>query len=83
MAGLQLFAKMAPKATVEGDWLTLDANLLGNPRLGRAIYLREAYIKLRNVLESLKERGIGHVVISGNPGLGKSWFAIYMLITCG
>lgn len=82
-AGLQLFAEMAPKATTEGDWLTVDAHLLGDSSLGRTLYVREAYIKLQEVLESLKEGGIGHVVISGNPGLGKSYFAIYMLIRCG
>ncbi|CAL8466521.1 g6057 [Coccomyxa elongata] len=39
------------------------------------MYVREAYIELQKVLRSLEERGIGHVNISGNPGLGKSWFA--------
>ncbi|CAL8471212.1 g10754 [Coccomyxa elongata] len=77
---LQLFAEMAPKAMTEGDWLSLDADFLGDPSLGRVMYVREAYVELRKVLESFKERGIGHAVISGNPGLGKSWFAIFMLI---
>ncbi len=46
------------------------------------MYVREAYVLLEKVLEDYKARGIGHVVISGNPGLGKSWFAIYMLVGC-
>ena len=44
------------------------------------MYVREAYRKLEAKLNSLKEAGTRHVVVSGNPGLGKSYFALYMLL---
>ena len=83
--GKQLFAAMAAKAAVQGDWLVLPggACFLGRAWLGSEMYVREAYVKLRNVLDGLLEMGIGHVVVSGNPGLGKSQFAIYSLIRHG
>lgn len=64
------------------DWLTLpeDVFFLGVPQLGSSLYIRAAYRKLADVLEEMRASGKLHVVISGNPGLGKSWFAIWMLV---
>ncbi len=45
--------------------------------------VRDAYLELEKVLEGLMEKCVCHVVISGNPGVGKSWFAVFMLIGCG
>ena len=56
------------------------ACFLGDPDLGSTLYVREAYIALHQKLEELKIKGIAHVVITGNEGVGKSWFALYMLM---
>ena len=86
-AGLQSFAAAAwgsPQKVV-GGWMQAPAGtcFLGDPVLGSTLYVREAYTALHNKLEELKKRGKAHVVISGNPGLGKSWFALYMLVRRG
>ena len=53
---------------------------LGDDRLGSTVYIREAYVALQRKLEELKHKGTAHVVISGIEGVGKSWFALYMLV---
>ena len=53
---------------------------LGTADLGSTLYVREAYTALHKELGELKKEGIAHVVISGNEGVGKSWFARYMLM---
>ena len=53
---------------------------LGKADLGSTLYVREAYMALHKELEELKKKGIAHVVISGNEGVGKSWFAMYLLM---
>ena len=58
----------------------IGTSFLGDARLGSTLYVREAYVALQRELEELKEKGIAHVVISGNEGVGKSWFALYMLV---
>ena len=64
------------------DWLTLpeDVFFLGFPHLGSSLYIRAAYRKLADVLEEMRASGTLHAVISGNSGLGKTWFAIWMLV---
>ena len=81
---MQLFADAAYSAQLEGTWLVLpgDACFLGERNRGNTMYVREAYVKLAAALEQYAARGTKHIVITGNPGLGKSWFAIYMLIRC-
>ena len=81
-AGLKLFAKEALHASEDQDWLSLPCGtfFLGDKRLGSCLYVREAYVKLAEVLEKMKESGTMNVVISGNPGVGKRYFAIYMLV---
>ena len=83
-AGLQSFAAAAwgsPHKVVD-QWMDAPGGtfFLGNPDLGSTLYVREAYTALHKKLEERKKEGIAHVVISGNPGLGKSWFALYMLV---
>ncbi len=86
-AGLQRFAAAAwgsPQEVVDG-WMQapIGTCFLGKPVLGSTLYVREAYIALEEKLEELRKVGTAHVVISGNPGLGKSWFALYMLVRQG
>jgi hypothetical protein len=83
-AGLQSFAAAAwgsPHKAVDG-WMHAPGGtcFLGDADLGSTLYVREAYVALQEKLEELKKKGTAHVVISGNPGLGKSWFALYMLV---
>ena len=83
-AGVLEFARLAWGAEhkVDSGWLILPdgVNFLGNPELGNTIYVREAYIALREALDKYRTQGIKHVVVSGNPGIGKSVFALYMLM---
>ena len=86
-AGLQSFAAAAwgsPQLVVDG-WMQAPVGtcFLGDPVLGSTLYVREAYTALHKKLEELKKRGTAHVVISGTPGMGKSWFALYMLVRQG
>ena len=86
-AGLQRFAAAAwgsPQIVVDG-WMQAPVGtcFLGKPVLGSTLYVRQAYTALHDKLEELKKRGTAHVVISGNPGMGKSWFALYMLVRQG
>ena len=60
-----------------------DTLFLGEDELGSTMYVRECYMALYEKLEELKKKGFAHAVISGNPGLGKSWFALYMLARRG
>ena len=90
-AGLLAFAERAHDAVEVGmegeegdmkDWMTLPQGLylMGEEDLGNTMYVRRAYRKLAEVLEDMRAAGQRHVVVSGNPGLGKSYFAIWMLI---
>ena len=86
-AGLRRFAAAAwgsPQEVV-GGWMQapFGTDFLGDADLGSTLYVREAYIALQEKLDEMKKKGTAHVVISGNPGLGKSWFALYMLVRQG
>lgn len=75
-------AATAGEEDENGRWLELPEGVffLGLPNLGGCLYIREAYRRLADVLEDMLSEGKQHVVISGNPGLGKTWFAIWMLV---
>ena len=83
-AGLLEFARVAwgARDKLGTGWLTLPdgVNFLGDPELGNTIYVREAYCALREALDKYRTQGIKHVVVSGNPGVGKSVFALFMLM---
>ncbi|CAL8463719.1 g3253 [Coccomyxa elongata] len=80
--GMQQFAEKAAAAKIVGDWLELpeETYFLGNPELGSILYVRKAYRLLRLALRRMKTEGFHHVVVSGNPGVGKTWFAMFMLV---
>jgi hypothetical protein len=73
------FARAASSASVTGDWLHLPpGNLILD---GSVIFVREVYRALEVELERLAlDRGKAKFVITGNPGIGKSYFGYYMLI---
>ena len=80
-AGMQRFAENAKAAKTVGNWLELPegTHFLGDAELGSILYVRKAYRLLRWALRRMRSKGRRHVVVSGNPGVGKSWFAMYML----
>ncbi|BDA48393.1 probable disintegrin and metalloproteinase with thrombospondin mo at N-terminal half [Coccomyxa sp. Obi] len=80
--GMQQFAEKAAAAKVVGYWLELPegAYFLGDAELGSFMYVRKAYRLLRLALRKSKSVGFDHVVVSGNPGVGKAWFAMFMLV---
>lgn len=81
-ASMQRFAQHAPAAKMVGDWLELPegTHFMGHPCLGSILYVRKAYRLLRLALTRKRSQGFPHVVVNGNPGIGKSWFAMYMLV---
>lgn len=81
-AGMQKFAEKAATAKIVGNWLELPEGtyFLGDAELGSILYVHKAYRLLRLALRRAKSKGFRHVVVSGNPGVGKSYFAIFMLV---
>lgn len=84
-AALERFAKWATTFEEENQndpWLEAPEGtfFLGSETLGSRLYVREAYWKLADRLEYLPGKGKRHGVIGGNPGLGKSLFALWMLV---
>lgn len=81
-AGMQRFAENAPAAKIVGNWLELPegTHFLGEAQQGSILYVRKAYRLLRWALRRMRSEGHRHVVVSGNPGVGKSWFAMFMLV---
>jgi hypothetical protein len=55
--------------------------ILGNDIIGSSIYIRPCYPKLLkttlSILESVKTR---HLIILGNPGIGKTYFGYFLLL---
>ena len=76
----EAFWSQLPNATVEGDVLRLagGTTFLGSSTLPDAMYIRADYFGLWAELQRLFESGLRRIVVSGNPGIGKSWFGIYV-----
>ena len=55
---------------------------MGMPRYGRQLYVRRSYLKLRSILAQLVQdadlSGVKTVLVSGTPGIGKSFCALYL-----
>jgi len=55
--------------------------ILGNQSFGSSVYVRQCYPELLNLsLEIISQLETHHLVILGNPGIGKTFFGYYMLI---
>ena len=67
-------------AAVEGDVLRLASgtNFLGSSALPGCLYIRADYVGLWAEIQRLFSSGLSRIVISGNPGIGKSWFGLYV-----
>lgn len=82
------FFEYAPKILQEGRFLKLPKNIywLGRDDLGNAMLVRHSYKSLyecitdaASVKEDTDERPLRKVIITGTPGIGKSFFAYYWL----
>ena len=62
--------------------LPTGVSLMGMPRYGRQLYVRRSYLKLRSILAQLVQdadlSGVKTVLVSGTPGIGKSFCALYL-----
>ena len=76
------FWKHLPRAMIDAYSLRLahDTMFLSDPDLGNALYVRDDYRSmLATVEKQFATRRTRKLVISGNPGIGKSWFGLYFL----
>jgi len=62
-----------------GEMVTLP---VAYPNIGDKLYVRPSYVKLYNYLEGNRQADPRYkgAVVSGNPGIGKSFFAHYVLL---
>ena len=51
---------------------------LGSSKLPGFMYIRDDYVGLWAEIQRLISSGLSRIVISGNPGIGKSWFGLYV-----
>ena len=74
------FWSQLPNATVEGDVLRLASGttFLGSSTLPDSMYIRADYVGLWAEIQLLISSGLSRIVVSGNPGIGKSWFGLYV-----
>jgi hypothetical protein len=65
---------------VEGNVLRLagGTTLLGSSKLPDRMYIRDDYVRLWSEIQGLVSSGLSRIVVSGNPGIGKSWFGLYI-----
>ncbi len=77
---METFWKQLPHATQEGNVLRLadGTTLLGSSKLPDRMYIRDDYVGLWAQVQELLSAGLSRIVISGNPGIGKSWFGLYI-----
>jgi hypothetical protein len=77
---VEAFWKQLPNATVEGKVLRLagGTTFWGSSSLPDRMYIRADYVGLWAEIQRFLESGLRRVVISGNPGIGKSWFGLYI-----
>jgi hypothetical protein len=59
--------------------LTGGTYFLGDVGIGSALFVRDDYCGMRDVVLELVASGMRKLVISGNPGIGKSWFGYFFL----
>ena len=51
---------------------------LGSSALLDRMYIRHDYAGLWSEIQRLISSGLSRIVVSGNPGIGKSWFGLYV-----
>jgi hypothetical protein len=61
--------------------LPTNVYILGNPTLGSSVFIRHCYPKLlATALSIIETPGTPHLVILGNPGIGKTYFGYVILL---
>jgi hypothetical protein len=77
---LQAFWRSLPHATREGHLLVLadGTKWLGTESKG-TMYVRTHYEQLWDQCKALIADGTRRILVTGNPGIGKSWFGLYIL----
>ena len=84
MPGFLPFAAAIKYAREEDGFLVLPALLLGKPELGARILIRESYLMLWARLQQVHdEEASTKFVVTGQPGIGKSFWLIWLLIRWG
>jgi hypothetical protein len=76
----EAFWLQLPNATISGDILRLagGTTFLGSSTLPDAMYIRDDYVQLWAEIQRLFSSGLSRIVISGTPGIGKSWFGFFV-----
>lgn len=67
----------------ENQVIQLPTNIyiLGNPNFGSSVFIRHCYPKLlETALSIIETPGTPHLVILGNPGIGKTYFGYVFLL---
>ena len=78
------FAAAIKDTTEEDSFLVISAPLLGSPLLGNRILVRKSYLMLWDRLQQLHfEKAYTSFVITGQPGVGKTFWLIWLLIRWG
>ena len=77
---VEAFWLQLPKATVDGAVLRLSGGttFLGSSDLSNAMFIRDDYTGLWAEMQRLLSSGLSSIVISGNPGIGKSLFGLFV-----
>ena len=77
---LESFLTQLPHAAVDGHVLRLagGTTFLGSSTLPGAMYVRADYVGLWAEIQRLTASGVTRIVVSGNPGIGKSWFGLFV-----
>ena len=76
------FAAVIKDATEQDGFLVMPTPLLGFPELGNRILVRECYLLLWERLQQLHaKRACTGFIITGQPGVGKTFWLIWLLIT--
>ena len=81
-AYLQTEAGKQQLESASGFSLPMGVSLMGMPQYGRQLYVRPSYLQLRKKLAQLSQDagpyGDKTVMVSGTPGIGKSFCALYL-----
>ena len=81
-AYLQSQAGKQQLESASGLSLPTGTSLMGLPQYGRQLYMRPSYLQLRDILAQLFKDAVPYVdktvLVSGTPGIGKSFCALYL-----
>lgn len=75
------FWQQLPAAIVAGGFLRLAPGtfFLGAPSNGDCLLVRKCYLELYDSIQQLMDLGNTKIVVTGNPGIGKTVFTFFLL----